>query len=401
MVKSLEAIRDSQPDARVQEALSKVAFEVIGEALSAKLEAERPLLNLLPKFAPADLLLCRDAGRFAEVRARESRQKKKSAPSPARGDVLTWQGTFVLPPKDGVIWTQFTSRGHIWLAGGFYHRTHQDVWIMGEGQKLLGQFFSGSGWTFDRVAPPLLSPAPTCAWLPMSRQGTVPGYGQISGNEFGTYNRAHETLIERLSWIPRGMHAVCLDTGGAWILHAGASGTLDLSFFDSAGRLVRTRALTWNPPQMPGPVRMACHNAEVFISAGPHFLHVRHGQIINTIELEAPVTDLKTPGGVHASCVLMVTGANVLLFNPAKNGGTTQLFAGAGDFSPAACFLADGRIVVGDHREGLVYSGAPETKLLGPLKHMRTGQRRSLNFTSWEDNGLAILWDDGQVEFLV
>ena len=87
--------------------------------------------------------------------------------------------------------------------------------------------------------------------------------------------------------------------------------------------------------------------------------------------------------------------------NKGKNFESIQLFTSADDM-PSACFLTDGRIVVGDSDSALVFSAYPRAKQVSSIPITLTDQKRRLlprDFAASGDAEAACLSEDGVIDF--
>jgi tetratricopeptide (TPR) repeat protein len=80
MTETLRSIYQAQADPEVRHRISIVATSIIGGALAAGTGKEAALLAALPQFAASDLLLKRDAHRYADQREQARRQQRKATP---------------------------------------------------------------------------------------------------------------------------------------------------------------------------------------------------------------------------------------------------------------------------------------------------------------------------------
>lgn len=395
MVESLSAIyRQQGVDPEVQARLGSVAVGVIGTALSRSPEHEDKLLQMLPQFAPSDRLLKRDAGRFMDQRQRLRRKDKAAVARPVQG--MSCRSKIKLP-KNGAEWWCLLTRGKSWLALGHQKSTRQDVWVMGSEDRTIGTLTSASGWRSYLPLMPHLLPLMDGVWLPFARQDEEARYGQASSGDFSLPPDSRDQLVSRLNWMPPGVLAAHPVADGAWILHRHGQGTIDLSFYSYPGKLIRTHALGWGPDDLGPAVQMVAHDEEIFIAAGNQLLQVKHGHIGHQVELEHRVTQLSISRPTQRAAVLVVSGREVMLYAPGKNGDSIQLLSSA-TFAPVACFLADGRIVVGDGAVRLVYSAYPEAKLISSMEVGASDGLAPEAYAAWGDAGLAILTSGGVIE---
>lgn len=395
MAEMLHAIHRSERDHEVQAQLATVALGVIGTALSKSAEGEAKFLQLLPDFAPSDRLLKRDAGRFLDNRQRARRNVKNATAQPGLG--MTCHSSIRLP-QDGTEWQRLVTRGKSWLATGHHPRTRQDVWVLGSESRIIGKLTSASGWRSSLSLEPLLLPGQDAlAWLPFAREGEHARYGQARSADFSFVPDSREQLISRLGWMPSHVLAVHPVADGVWVLHVNASGTTDLSFYTYQGRQIRTHAMGWGAPEADVPLQLAAHDEDVFIAVGSHLLHVKHGHISHQMELPDTITHLVVSRPTQPAVVLMISGMEAVLYAPGKKGDSIQLF-NSGDTAPHACFLADGRIAVGDSSSGIVYSAYPEVKKPTPIAFAPGEERFITAYAAWGDHGVAVLRRGGIIE---
>ncbi|WP_395743687.1 hypothetical protein [Prosthecobacter sp.] len=406
MTTTLRGIYQTQPDPEVRQRLARVATSIIGEALAAGTSKDEALLACLPHFAASDLLLKRDSLRFASLResARRLEQKGARATSSRQAVIsLTHRGSLCLP-RGNLSWRSLISSDSRWLAIGQNDNARQDVWTLGKDDKMVGAFTSASGWAYLTGLAPVLPPAGDGAWLPFARKDEVARYGQASLADFCSGPNTRDLLIDRLGWMPPHVLAVQPQADGVWILHCNSTQTIDLSFYSYQGRLVRSHALGWTPPELTATVCLAVHGEHVLITIGTHLLRIKNGSVINQTELPSAVLALHVTRPVQPAAFLAVTGLEVTLISPAKNKEleTILLFSQSGARAPHGCFLNDGRIAVGDDKACLIYSAYPETKLIqnAPLQVPdKTRRPDAVCYSAWSGTQLAVLNADGVIDW--
>jgi tetratricopeptide (TPR) repeat protein len=392
MVQVLDNIQQSYPAPAVQARLAQVAISAIGQALAGSSTTSHPaLLDLLPRFAPGDRLLHRDAGRFQDGLRR---QQRRLVPPSSSGDgpIMMMKSSLRLP-TGGRTWSGLVSRSSIWLATGYHTNTGLDVWAAGNLNIILGQLTSAAGWESRLPLPAVIPALPQAMWLPFAEKGKEPRYGQTQASDFSFIPATRQLLLDRLQWMPTGVHAVCPVINGAWILHRNVTETVDLSFYNDQEILVRTHVLGWAPPAFDGPIFMAVQAENVFIATGELLLQVKHGEIVKELELAGPVSALAVTQAAQPAAMLFVAGQEAAVMT--QDGETIQLCNGD---DIHACFLADGRIAVCNNQHLLLYSAAPHIRLLGsrPLP-LRPDQSVSA-LAAWGERNLGILWTDGLIE---
>ncbi len=401
MAETLAGLHRDHPDGEVRARLATAGLGVIGEALMRKDTAkEKPLLDLVPKFAPSDLLLRRDATRFLDARERAARLKPKQPPPlPASSGRTLMRISMRRLPMDGSLWHHLVSRDKAWLATGHHAGTRQDVWVLGQGDSQTGKLTSASGWGSRTALPALLLPAAAgSVWLPMAPPEQPPRYAAALASDFASMPRTREMLLTRLSWMPGGLLAACPVNTGVWVLYTSASGTIDLAFYSYEGRIGRIFALGWQPPELNLPLFMVAHDEDLFISSGPLLIQVKNGKVVNEMELGAAVSHLTASRPEHPSAVIAVAGSEAVLVMPGKKGETMQIFSSTTGQPPAACFLADGRIAAVDNASGLIYSPCPDARLTASITLPKVQASVVCCCTPWDDHGVAILWQDGLIE---
>jgi len=402
MTETLRRIHQTQRDPEVRRRLAVVALSVIGGALAARTAKEDALLAALPHFAPSDLLLKRDAQRFNSLREQQHRKQRKTTHSHDAVLMLSHQGTIKLP-QDVSHWNHLISQGDQWLAIGENERTRQDVWVMGRGKSIIGKLASAAGWQYQTNLFPMLSPVRELAWLPFAQSGNEVRYGLANKADFASSPNTRQMLIDRLVWMPKRVLAAHAQAEGVWIVHHNVTETIDLTFCMHDGRMMRTHALGWAPPELAGPVCIAAHGEHVMLSIGPHLLRIKNGVIMNQTELPGRILRLEVTKPVQPAAFLARTVSDVVLIAPekSKNIESIQLFTSDGE-TPAACFLNDGRIVVGDEESVVVFSAYPQTKQTSSISLDLTGQQRRLvpvDFAAYGDHDVAILSKDGAIDF--
>jgi len=401
MTETLRRIHQTQPMPEVRRRLAVVGLSVIGDALATGTVKEDALLAALPQFAPSDLLLKRDAQRYSNIRDQERRKQRKTTHSRDAVFMLAHQRTIKLP-QDGTFWNHLFCRGDNWLAVGSNDRTKQDVCVMGQGNSTIGKLASAAGWQFQTSLMPMLSPVRELAWLPFGPNGGEVRYGLANKADFASGPNTRQMLIDRLAWMPKRVLAVHAQAEGVWIVHHNVTDTIDLSFCMHDGRMMRTHALGWAPPELAGPVCIAAHGEHVMLSAGTHLLRIKNGVVIHQTELPGRILRLEVTKPVQPAAFLARTVNDVVLIAPekSKNIESIQLSTGEGS-TPAACFLNDGRIVVGDAESSLVFSAYPLAKQTSSIPLMLTDQKRRLvpiDFAPFGDHEVAILSEGGVID---
>lgn len=405
MTEALRSIHAAQTASEVRKRIAQVAITVIGEALASKTVAnETALLAMLPQFAACDLVLRRDSQRFADAQEQTRRAARKKAVTndPKSQKSLSHQGTIKLP-LSGTSWEHLFSQGEKWLAVGTNEGTKQNVWVYGEGIRIYGKLTSASGWNHLPNLKPALPPLPEWVWLPFAKKNEFARYGQARNADFVSNPTSRNQLIDRLNWLPPKVMAVHPLADGVWVAHHNATDTIDLSFYNYEGGLVRTYALGWAPPELTGPVSLVAHGQNILLSAGPNVVHIQNGQILNQIELPERVLHLQVTQPFQPAAFLARLSSEVVLIAPTKgkNLDSVQLFTSDSMASPRATFFADGRIAVGDESSSLIYSAYPEVQLTSsvPLSLPIISRRlQPVAFAAWSKHQLAVLNEDGVID---
>jgi tetratricopeptide (TPR) repeat protein len=397
MARALHTIREKQSDVRVRERLGTVAITTIGHALKACGAGQvHDFTKVLHQLEPSDLLLRRDAVRYSEARVREITTRAMLPRLPANGSgSLTLVTQWSLQKDDGVEWNHFLTTGDSWLARGSHRRSQQEIWMLGTRDMTMGRLTSGTSWPSPQRLQPHLLRGST-AWLPFSRP--VPDaavcYGCANLDDFRNPPASREILISRLAWMPPAVLAVFPTKDGVWVLHERERGTIDLSYSTLEGKLRRTYALGMTQGDLPeGPVRMVADADQVFISGGTMVLHFVNGRVVKEIELGAPVLRLEVAPLTHAPNVMAVVPGRVFMLGGEDLADTVQIFESSNATDAVfACFLGDGRIVVGDSK--FVKVSRPHSlKELGSMTHAFV----AVDFAPWSVDSLAILSADGVV----
>lgn len=394
MARALHTIREKQSDTRVRERLGTVAITTIGHALkSCGAGQVHDFTKVLHQMEPSDLLLRRDAVRYAEARVREL-STPASLP-PRKTEPLTLVHQWSLQREGGIEWNRFLTSGDSWLARGSHRRSQQELWMLGSGDITTGRLTSGTSWPSpQRLQPHLLRDS--TAWLPFSRPdpGEAACYGCARLDDFRNPPVSRDLLISRLAWMPPAVLAVFPTKDGVWVLHERERGTIDLSYSTPEGKLRRTYALGMTQGELPeGPVRMVADGDQVFISGGTMVLHFVNGRVVKEIELGAPVLRLEVAPLTHAPNVMAVVPGRVFMLGGEDLADTVQIFETSNDTDAAfACFLGDGRIVVGDSKITKV-SRPHSIKELGSMTHAFV----AVDYAPWSVDSLAILSADSVV----
>jgi tetratricopeptide (TPR) repeat protein len=395
MARALHAIREKQSDARVRERLGSVAVTTIGHALKACAPGQvHDFTRVLHQIEPSDLLLRRDAVRYAEARVHGGSSLATPPPLPAKSSgPLTLVQQWSLRVEGGIEWNRFLTSGDSWLARGSHRRSQQELWMLGSGDKTMGRLTSGTSWPSpQRLQPHLLRNS--TAWLPFSRPDTNEAacYGAARLDDFRNPPVRREVMISRLAWMPPAVLAVFPTKDGVWILHERERGTIDLSYSTLEGKLRRTYALGMTQGELPGPVQMVAYGDEVFISGGTMVLRVANGRVDEEIKLGTPVLRLEIAPPTHAPNVLVVVPGKVFMLVSEDLEEPVCIFESTSDHSIFATFLGDGRIVVGDSKAAKI-SRPHSLKELGFVTHRFV----AVDYSPWSVDSLAILAADGVV----
>ena len=396
MAKTLRLLHQKHHDAEVRGRLSIVATSLIGEALAAGTSQEKQLLSLLPQFAEADLLLRRDADRYATVRESARKKAGKAEASPSAAKVVLLHRGSVQLPKVCEDWSRILSHGDLWLAVG-YQDGIRHAWTLGQQGQIIGTILPSPESHSITNHQPVFTHQSDEVWLPLN---TKCAYSRATRNDFAAAKVLKPNQAADLTWMPPNVAAVHVHSEGAIVLHWNEDGTLTLSFYSRRGVHLRTHSLGWSPPQMSGPTLLASHGETSIISVGPFLIRIHQGKIVSQVELPARVLKLQTTQLTQPAAFLVVTDSEVILLTPGKGRelGTMQLFSGN---NPKACFLNDGRIAVGDKNSFLLYSAYPTTNLLSSTPLIVPGHSRPApaDYAAWGDRSLAVLHADGVVDW--
>lgn len=399
MVETLVALHRDQNDAEVRARLAAAGVALIGQSLAANQGKEKGLLEMLPKFAPDDLILRRDARRFLTARELGNRARNQRSAANPGGSPLR-AGTLQLP-VDGTRWSRLVSHQAFWLACGHHPNTRQDVWMLGHKNEVLGKLTSAHGWGSDLHLLPLLisgQPDVCTAWLPMARHEQPARYARAVRNDFIHPISSREPMLDALAWLPGGLLAAQADNAGFWALHSGATGTINLSYYGLGGRLVRTHAMGWEPPELALPLRLAVHQEQIYIASGSVLLTAQNGRVTSETAMDGPVHHLVASPITHPCAALVVAGAEACLVKIETGGGTYKLHSTTSGEPPVACFLGDGRVLTAESSGGCLHSGFSQAR---PTT-FALPQNRPCSLVAaaaWEKSSFCLLWQDGWMEF--
>lgn len=399
MVETLAALHRDQADAAVRTRLAAAGVALIGRCLTGSQGRDKALLETLPKFAPDDLILRRDARRFLTAREVATRARNRRPATGPRGQPVR-SGTFQLP-ADGTRWSRLVSHQAYWLACGHHPKTRQDVWTLGHKNEVIGKLTSAHGWGSDLHLLPLLMSSRSDflgAWLPMARHEQPARYARARRQDFSHPVSSREPMLDALAWLPGGLLAAQADDTGFWVLHSGATGTINLSYYGLDGRLVRTHAMGWEPPELALPLHLAVHQEQIYIASGSVLLSAQHGRVTGEMAMDAPVHHLAASPVTHPCAALVVAGPEAVLVKIETGGGTHRLHSSASGEPPVACFLGDGRVLTADSSDGCLHSGFSRTE----LTTFNLPQNRPCSLVAaaaWEKSSFALLWQDGWMEF--
>lgn len=396
MTKTLRLLHQKHHDAEVRGRLSIVATTLIGEALASGTSQEKQLLELLPQFAEADLLLRRDADRFATVRESTRKKAAKAVASPSAAKVVLLHRGSLQLPKGHQDWHRLIGHEELWLAIGFLDGIRQ-VWTLGQQGQIIGTIVPSAESQSITNRQPIFVDQSEEVWLALP---TKSAYSRATRNDFASGKVLKPHQAADLTWMPPDVAAVHVHLEGATVLHRNEDGTLVLSSYSRQGEYLRSHTLRWGPPQQSGPTLLANHGGTSIITVGPFLIRIHQGQILSRVELPARVLKLQATQLTQPAAFLVVTDSEVILLTPGKGRdlGTMQLFSGN---NPKACFLNDGRIAVGDKNSFLLYDAYPATNLLSSTPLIVAGHPRPApaDYTAWGDRSLAVLHADGIIDW--
>lgn len=391
MARALHIIREKQTDPRVRERLSSVNITAIGYALRSCAPGDaHAFAEVLQKMEASDLLLRRDAIRYAESRFHEPRAVIKPQSSTKAPVSLTKVQQWSLPKDEDVEWHRFHTSGDSWLVRGAHRRSVQEFWMLGTRDTTVGKLTPcTSRHSTSHLQAHLLRGS--TAWLPFSRgeQGTF--YGCARLEDFRHPPTSPEPLISRLGWMPPAVIAMCPTPDGVWILHAREQGTIDLSHSTLEGKLRRTYALGISQGEMPEGVHMVTHGEHIWISAGSAMVYVAQGKIVAEMDLQAPIHRLVASPHTHTPGVLVSTSAEVKLITPRV---VEEITLGSrGGNQNFGAFFGDGRILVGSERGAKILAGVADLKEIGSIDPLGL----IVDYAPWSVDSMAVLDAGGMV----
>ncbi len=342
MVSGLHAIFAHYPDSSLRDQAAALASWFIGEALvtaPGRAESER-LLTLLPRFAPGDRLLARDAGRFSLTKHRPV------VPLLEQVQATVLRADRVIPLDPTVKWQSLTDSPHGphvagWQAAGPSVRVVAGAILQGQAPGLNSRLkFNG--------------PDPRLMHL-VSLSGP---YGAAF------FSRAHlHVEFDLLSGGPGAAPSI-LAVGkstqdGIVLLSLTHTGTLTAEYLDAGGEIRRSRVLDFAPPGMESADWFTGgHGADLWMAGMEVVCCVTESNEFQHIAINGPVTAFAVaPPVLPSQAVAVGSGEAVLLIAKGKGKPVecVNLYSGTATQPPVVAFTGDGRAVIADGKGGIVY----------------------------------------------
>lgn len=346
MVAALHQVFTAYPDFAVRSQASTLATPLIGEALGGEVSRQESakLLTLLPRFAPGDVLLARDAGRFSLTKHRPAvpllERQQKTALRPDRVIELNKAGTW-----DSL--TDSPEGPHVmgWLKG-FGDNVPDRIHTLFQGPVLTG-VTSKAGILFSFRIPPKFSHFVR----PHGKQTLVM---HSAAEQMTLWSNTAGSLVQR------GALALGPGRSGEFVLlTVTETGTLAAEYYGSSGELHETRVLDYAPPGMEqGTWFTGAHGHELWIAGMEAACCVTEkGAFLHT-SLNGPLTGFAIAPPVLPNQAMAAGGHEVVLLipqGPGKPLESVNLFASSQTLPPVCAFTNDGRAIIADAAGGVIY----------------------------------------------
>ncbi len=358
-----ERLRHTWGDPLLSEAFEDIAFREIARSLEENPSSAAPLLDFLPKLAPQDRLLVRDARRFL-IRAAPP---KVIPVGPPKGQLKAEQ---VITLAKDIDWHSLA-------------KLPKGLSIAGYGKDMLAVAqlrddgcHSSALRTSDDPGKSQVDHIAVHSARGSSRLFHFVEHGRLHYRALDRLRSAEDEAIGTL----RRVLAVCpfgVDGGFAVLVYTEASSLAVHVYSESAGRQ-RTITIDLAPPDITGMRwRMAGRVGGLCFCAAK-FLAWRHasGEFAQITLAEEATSLAFSPDGKQ---VLVTTSQEVLLIEIPAQGKPPEAINLHAASRPAACFLPDGSVVVAWQGNGVIY---PPGK--------RSTASASLTFSSAEGHPVAI-----------
>ena len=345
LVKALAGIAASYPEHGVAAMTGPLAFRLAGRFIEADpaSPSARPLLDLLPAFAPADRLLARDAARFAATRLQPA-AALALRPSSARkpSEILT------LDPR-------FRWRSLCVTAGGLTAVGHAPR-VPDTSAALVLQRIGADGMAHAVSWPTLPADALSVSALTIGDMAPL-----LVWHFPGSSSAAWQTPDGRIVTTPALAVTAAAERDEFLVLAVKETGSLVVDAHAPDGSFRRSEIIRPALPAVHGPGWLlgAC-GGELWI-AGPDMawrIDIHRGSR-RRVELQAAPSTLVVAPHRRGSQALMVCSREVLLVEPSRHPdhvASVNLWASATPHPPVACFTHQGAIVIADAMGGVRYA---------------------------------------------
>lgn len=374
----------SEPIRRIVEDHS---YRIIGEALEENPEREKALLALLPRLAPGDLLLERDAKRFGIAK------RKVEVPGRKRSKGARSSGKIIKIPGEGG-WQSITA-----LAQGLSVAGHAGGMLMVAQMHEQGCHGSALRTVDDPGGKEIVKHLCVRSSRGESRLFHFANEGRI---HYRALNRVRTPEDDALGQL-RNILAVGVFGHGTefLLLEYTKAGSLSVHIYSEAGVRRRTVPVDLAPPQVQG-LRWSCAGkggSMVFAAQGFLAWRFPDGQF-STMALGDQPGEVRFSPIADDPCVLVSHRRAILLVSPTKPGKELETInlepsSRESAFS-VACFAGDGSIVIGHAGGGEVYAPG---KYLEPAEtfaiHPSAGI--PIDACAYGDDGFAFLTDKGNL----
>lgn len=344
MVSGLHWLFSRYPDSGLRDQAAALAPFLIGEALAtapARAESER-LLSLLPRFAPGDRLLARDAGRFCLTKHRPV------VPLLVKSQATALRPEHLIQLDPRIKWQSLTDSPHgPHVAGWDSNRSPAGAIVTGAVRH--GQTpepnprvkFEGDG--DPRLSHLVNLRGPYCgAFLSCSNQ-------QLELELFsGTKGPVSHILALGQSGPEELVYLSLTETG-----------TLTAQYLGHDGNLRRSRVLDFAPPGMESASWFTGgHGADLWIAGMDVVCCVTASDEFQHIAINGPVTAMAVAPPVLPSQAIAVGAGEVVLLIPQGKGKPVEsinLYSGSASLPPVVVVTGDGRGITADAKGGVAW----------------------------------------------
>lgn len=375
-----DRVRGYWGDPSLSTAFENIAFRNIARELEDNPRAAAPLLEFLPKLAPEDRLLSRDARRFSLQKA----PPKVIHIGPPKGELKPEQ---VIALAKDISWHSLASLPKGLSIAGY-----------GKGMLAVAQLrdngcHSSALRTSDDPGPSFVDHLVAHSARGSSRLFHFVEHRRLHYRSLDRLRTAEDEAIGTL----RSVLAVCpFGSEGAFaVLVYTETSSLSAHIYSEAAQLQRTIPIELAPPIVTGMRWRMAGSGGSFCFSAPNFLAWRYpsGQFAE-INLADEATGLQlSPAGNQ---VLVTNPQEVLLVEIPPPGKELEAINLHATNQAVACFLPDGSVVVAWQGGGVIYPPGNRSKASATLAY-GTMEGRPVAISPRGTGGFAILTDTGRL----